>query len=1028
MFAGAFRVYCDTAVLVACALQPDQGLNRDMAGDLQRIYTVPTCAEPLLPQVPPDCEKVMRDEDPKIPLSSSSSSDAATIGVAASSGSSDAPTLAASGVWRPTSLLTPGSVFAGRYEILQLLGEGGMGSVYKARDTEVDRLVAIKVIRPELANSPQSLQRFKQELVVARQITHKNVVRIYDLGEADGVKFITMEYVEGEDLKSILRLAGKFAPSEAVGVMQQICRALDACHSEGVIHRDLKPSNVMRDKTGRVLVMDFGLALSADAVGMTQTGALLGTLEYMSPEQAKGHELGPPSDIYAAGLIFYEMLTGKMAFEAQTPMASLLKRSQERAVPASAVDHSIPREVSAIVGRCLEPAPKDRYQNVAELLADLEAYQPSAKTESTVIVRRLSPGIAIYRWFAVVLGILLLAATFVLVRNRMLKSAAVHSPVSVLVSDFSNDTSDPVFDGTLEPAFSVALEGASFINTYNPVRAHKIAAKLQPGSTVMNEQLARLVATREGINIVVSGAIDREGNDYSLRVRAVDGVTGKVLTERSERVTKQDLLIAVGKLAARVRKTLGDETPESAQLTAAETYTTHSLDAAHEYALEQQAQLSGNYNDAIEHALKALQYDPEMGRAYEALAVMYNNMKQPQQAEKYFNLALSKIDTMSDREKYRTRGAYYLVTRKPDQALEELEQFVAKYPADNAGLANLALAYFYRRDMARALEEGTRAIQIYPKNVVQRSNVALYAMYAGNFDAAIQEDQRVMEMNPSLVLGYVGTALPQLALGHPDEAIATYHQLEKVSPEGISTAAAGLGDIALYQGRIPDAIKIFEAGASGDMADKNPDGAAIKLATLAQAHILAGNSGEAIQAAEKALAASHEIPIQFWAARAYIGANQDAKAVAIARDLGGLLDSDPQAYGKLIEGEIQLKHGKPQDALKLFLDARKIADTWMGHFDAGRAYVEAGAFTEADSELEACQKRRGEATALFLDDSPTYYLFPPVYYYLGRAQEGLKSSAASDSYKAFVDIKSGGQDPLLADATKRLAALNAHGN
>jgi tetratricopeptide (TPR) repeat protein len=412
--------------------------------------------------------------------------------------------------------------------------------------------------------------------------------------------------------------------------------------------------------------------------------------------------------------------------------------------------------------------------------------------------------------------------------------------------------------------------------------------------------------------------------------------------------------------------------------------------------------------------------DPELGRAYVVLAVVYNNLKQPQQAEKYFKLALSKIDQLSEREKYRTRGAYYLVAREPDKALEELQQLVARYPADNTGVANLALAYFYRRDMARALQEGKRAIQIYPNNTIQRNNVGLYAMYAGDFDAAIREQHVVMQMNPNLVLGYVGTALPQLALGHPDEAITTYHQLEKLGPDGASAASAGLADTALYQGRISDAINILETGISEDTANKNPDCAAAKLATLAQAQLLAGNTAEAARTADQALAASHEVAIKFWAARAYIGASQDAKALTIAHDLGSRLDADPQEYGKLIEGELQLKHGKPQDALKLFLESRKLADTWMGHFDASRAYIEAGAFAEADSELDVCEKRRGEASALFLDESPTYYLFPAVYYYLGRAQEGLKSSAAAESYKTFVAIKDGGQDPLLADARRRL--------
>ncbi len=969
----------------------------------------------------------MLDEKRTIP-NSSSAFDEATVGVSSASSGPNAPILAANSPADP-SLLSAHRVLSGRYEILQNLGEGGMGAVYKARDKEVDRLVALKVIRPDLATNPEILQRFKRELVLARQITHKNVVRIYDFGDAEGVKFITMEYVDGEDLKSILRKTGKLPPAEAVSVMQQVCRALDACHSEGVIHRDLKPSNVMRDKLGKVLVMDFGLAQSAQTFGLTQTGALLGTLEYMSPEQAQGHELGPTSDIYSAGLIFYELLAGKAPFEAPSAMASLLKRSHEHAVPASVVEKSVPRPLSNIVSQCLEPNASNRYQSVAELLADLEAYQPSTPTVSTRVVRRPVAGDSIYKYLAIVLSVLLLAtATFVFVKSRIWTTNTVQpAPVSILVSDFANDTSDPVFDETLEPAFSVAMEGASFISSFNRGTAHRIASKLQPGLTQLNEQLARLVATREGVSIVVSGSINREADAYRLTVRAIDSVTGKILTNESEKVAKQDVLVAMGKLAAGIRKALGDKTPESVQLAAAETYTTRSLEGAHEYALAQMAQFTGNYKDAIEHSLKALQFDPELGRAYAVLAVVYNNMKQPQQAENYFKLALSKIDHMSDREKYRTRGAYYLVAREPDKAVEELQQLVDRYPADNTGLANLALAYFYRRDMARALEEGRRAVQIYPKNTIQRNNVGLYAMYAGDFDAAIREQRSVIEMNPNLVLGYVGTALPQLALGHPDEASATYHQLDKLGPDGISAAAAGLADVALYQGRTSDAIKVLEAGISGDMASKNPDGAAVKLATLAQAQ-LAGNPAEATGAAERALAASHEIPIQFWVARTYIGTNQDAKALAIAHDFGSRLDADPQAYGKLIEGEIQLKRGRPQEALKSFLESRKIADTWMGRFDAGRAYVEAGAFAEAESELEICQKRRGEVTALFLDESPTYYLFPPVHYYLGRAQEGLKSPAASESYQTFIAIKNGGQDPLLADATKRLAALNAHVN
>src|SRR6185437_6257159 len=222
--------------------------------------------------------------------------------------------------------LRPGAVLANRYEITALLGEGGMGAVYKAVDREVNRTIALKVIRPDLATNSSIIDRFKQELVLSHQVTHRNVVRIYDLGEADGMKFITMEYIEGTDLRSIIKERKAFAPGDAVEIMLQICRALEAAHAVGVIHRDLKPQNIMRDNQGRIVVMDFGLARLIESDGMTQTGALVGTMEYMSPEQALGNTLDNRSDLFTLGLIFYELLSGKMPFSAESALASLIKR------------------------------------------------------------------------------------------------------------------------------------------------------------------------------------------------------------------------------------------------------------------------------------------------------------------------------------------------------------------------------------------------------------------------------------------------------------------------------------------------------------------------------------------------------------------------------------------------------------------------------------------------------------------------------------------------------------------------------
>src|SRR5271156_2864586 len=280
--------------------------------------------------------------------------------------------------------LQPGVLFGDRYEIMGVLGQGGMGAVYKARDRELDRLIALKVIRPELATDPAILARFKQELILSRNITHKNVVRIYDLGEAEGIRFITMEYVDGEDLRTLLRRSRKFSPQEAISVVEQVCRALDSAHSEGVIHRDLKPQNIMRDKHGRIVVMDFGLARSLGESGMTQTGAIVGTMEYMSPEQAMGGALDQRSDIFSVGLIFFELLTGKAPYHADTAIASLMKRTREDAKSASDVDATVPRSLSAIVSRCLEREPANRYHSAVELLQQLSTWEanPNISAES----------------------------------------------------------------------------------------------------------------------------------------------------------------------------------------------------------------------------------------------------------------------------------------------------------------------------------------------------------------------------------------------------------------------------------------------------------------------------------------------------------------------------------------------------------------------------------------------------------------------------------------------------------------------
>jgi tetratricopeptide (TPR) repeat protein len=924
-----------------------------------------------------------------------------------------------------SGILNPGDVVGERYEILQILGEGGMGSVYKARDRELERLVALKVVRAELARNPEIVRRFKQELILARQVTHKNVIRIHDLGQAEGLQFITMDFVEGRDLRALLRDKGKLAPEEAAKIMLQICRALEAAHSEGVIHRDLKPQNVMLDASGRVYVMDFGIARSAHLPGMTQTGALIGTPEYMSPEQARGEKLTERSDIFSLGVIFYELLMGGSPYASDTPLATLWKRMQEKAVPPAVTDPTIPKALSDIVVKALEIEPEDRFASAGEMAAQLELWLgPGAGGITTIIVQQAQRDALPWKWLSVAVIVLLaLGSGITYWLKDSGKPKAPHAPVGILVADFTNHTGDPIFDGTLEPMFNVALEGASFINAYNRGSARKLAQKLPHPTDKLDEQPARLVAVSQGIGAVIIGELSRRGEKYSLSATALDAVSGNVIAKSETTADNKDgVLLVIPKLVAPIRRALGDVTPESVQLAAeAGAFQAASLEAVHQYGVAMEQQFAGQMSDALASFSKAAELDPNFARAYAGMAAVAGNLGRDQDAEKYIKTAMEHVDRMTERERYRIRGLYYIRTENWEKCVEEYTELVKQFPSDNLGQDNLAYCLASLHNMPRAMQEAQRAVQMAPKDVVGRMNLALYSCYAGDFQTCEREGLEVQKLSPLYEEAYLVRAYAQLGQGQLAKAAEIYQDLQKLGTRGASLAAAGLANIALYEGNYRKAAQILEKAAAADQAAKEPDRAADSLSMLSYAQILSGDKPAAIASAEKALVNSQSPKTEFLAARIYLQAGQTAKALQIASALTSDLRAEPRAYGKLIEGEAALSARDPKHAIQLIDEAKNLADLWLTHFDLGIAYLDAGAFPEADSELDRCVKRRGEILELFQDDMPTYSYLPPVYYFQGRVREGLKSTGYDDSYRTYLSIREkAGEDPLLADARKRV--------
>jgi tetratricopeptide (TPR) repeat protein len=478
-------------------------------------------------------------------------------------------------------------------------------------------------------------------------------------------------------------------------------------------------------------------------------------------------------------------------------------------------------------------------------------------------------------------------------------------------------------------------------------------SELTRRNLILDERVTRLVAVREGISVVTIGAIARAGEGYRLSVRALDAVTGaEIVNDAQEVAGKEAVLKAVNRLAARVRRALGDTTPESKQLAEAETFTSRSLDAVHDYAAAQELQVAGRYDEAASLYQQALKLDPDLGRAWAGLAVVAINRGQREDAQEYFRKAMASISRMSEREKFRTRGVYYLMTRQPDQAVEELTALVEAFPADTSGLGNLARAHFFKRDMAKALAEGRRAVEIYPKNVLWRNNVGLYAMYASNFGTAVTEQRAVLDLNPDLVKGYVGLALAQLGLGQVTEARATWNALAGKGEAGASATATGLADLALYLGKPDEAIAVLERGIDADVAAGDSEAAATKLAMLGEAHLARGATSQAMVAAVRARAASDSETVSFGAALVLLAAGDAKAALEAADDLDRRLEPDPQMYARLIRGEAALAAGDPREALARFQEAQRIADSWLGRSGFGRAYFAAGAYPEAQKELD----------------------------------------------------------------------------
>jgi len=721
----------------------------------------------------------------------------------------------------------PGSQF-GRYRIEALLGEGGMGAVYRAVDTELDRTVALKLVRPELATSPQAMQRFKQELLLASRITHKNVLRIHDLGDWNGVKFISMAFVEGMDLSGLLDREGRLPIERALHFTRQLCAALDAAHSEGVVHRDLKPQNILIDRADNLYVSDFGLAKSLEAeISMgTRTGQILGTPRYMSPEQVEAREVDARTDLYALGLIACEMFTGELPFRGDSAMQLMYQRVMEPPRDPRAAHPELPEYIANVILKCLEKDPARRYRSAREILADLDAQsaprpaaRPGAQTISLQIPKPTRRGVL---WTcaaaAVVAGTLAVVPTTrhairgMLPGGRTAQQASIRYYMAVLPLTVAGD----------EDALRYLAEGVVDSLTAKLGGLHDVyvASNVSPSMAQRpNEQIASAL----GVGILVRGTIASAGDDVSVTIKAEDVKAHRVLLSQVYQGVRKDFLTVEDQVfnglvnALVIRRS--DE--ERARTTLRPTQDVE----AYDLYMKGRDKLHGTWSLANGVAAarffeEATQRDGGFALAYAGLADacvrMWQENHDAQLLERARNAA-EQARRLNDRlaEVHTSLGTIDSHTGLTDGAIIELKRALQLAPNSDEVWRRLGFVYGnggHYEDEASAYRE---AVRINPYFWANHSGLGTSYLDLGRNENALAEFQQAARLAPPDVpTGWANSGSALYRLGRLEECVNAFQKAISISPK--ASYYSFLGVAYFYEGRLAEATQAFETAVKKD--------------------------------------------------------------------------------------------------------------------------------------------------------------------------------------------------------------------
>jgi serine/threonine protein kinase/tetratricopeptide (TPR) repeat protein len=837
------------------------------------------------------------------------------------------------------------------YRVLEKLGTGGMGIVYKAQDLRLERFVALKFLPDNLRNDSQALERFRREALASSALNHANICTVHDIGEQDGRPFLAMEFIDGETLRR--HVNGKPLPIEEIlNLGIQIADALDAAHTEGIIHRDIKPANIFVTKRGQAKVLDFGLAkLVAKGVGdkdatdsshssmeepISIVGVISGTPSYMSPEQIRGDDLDTRADVFSLGLLLYEMATGQKAFPGGTGGVIIEAILSKAPRPVRTVNPEIPIELEAIINKAIEKDKEQRYQSAAELRTDLQVLKrgfESGHTQSSLLLAtagaKRSPWTKRNKWAMPGIAVGIVAAMAVagwLYDTR--RAHALSESDTVVLADFTNKTGDAVFDDTLRQGLAVQLEQSPFLSLISDQRARQTLQLMgKSADTKLTPEIARELCERTASKAFLSGTISSMGSQYVMGIKAVNCQTGDTLSQEQVIAnSKEQVLPALGQAATKLRERLGESLKTVQKLaTPIEQATTPSLDALQAYSLGRSTMLAqGNFAAAVPLFQHAIQLDPNLAMAYASLGTTYHNLGEKELASENTRRAYELRAKVSERERFYIESHYYhFVTGDLEKAKQVYGLWLQTYPREAVPPTNLGVVQQSLGQYEKSLEDFRQAIRLAPNDVVNYGNLVTALVNLNRVKeakAAATEAAAKKLDSPDLRV-----ALYQLAFLQSDEvAMSEQVQWAAERPGDDSVLLYYQADTAAYYGQLNKARELSrQAVAAADRAGRKERAAASEAAAgLREA--LFGNGAEAKRFAANALKHSNGRDVQFIAGLALAMVGDREKAVEMADALKSHYPDDTIVqfnYLPTIYAQIALDDRDPARALEFLKNA-----------------------------------------------------------------------------------------------------------